>query len=89
MIRVTLFDEKTGNPVVDNSARHMNKMLTDACATVVGYELSLISYELYLGGRKIPRHKKAIMKRTLTLACASDVIDRLTQTRFWNGVRNG
>lgn len=80
MIRVTLFDEKTGNPVVDNSARHMNKMLTDACATVVMHDLSFVR------GR-FPRHKKARLKKILTTACASGIVDRLTQTRFWKGVR--
>ncbi len=72
MIRIVLFDEKTGIPAKDNAARNLNRTVTKHMDCIV------------TAGHRVPRRRKLLLKRWATTAIMSSFVDRIADRKWGN-----
>lgn len=72
MIRVSIFDEKSGNPLADNQNRRLNLLMSQGTEMIVHNDLVLFG--------KQSRKRKLRMKRLLAIATASDLLVAVQRT---------
>lgn len=70
MIRIILFEEKTGNPATDNAARNLNRSISKSMHCLV------------TASHRIPRKRKQILKHNAVMHVMVSLTEKI-KTRGW------